>query len=239
MTMLSMAARDLFGVTITPQQDEQFARYAAELIDWNARINLTAITDPSAIVVRHFLDSLSIVRAVPMRAGLRAMDVGTGAGFPGLPLAIVYPHIHMTLNESVGKKVTFLAHIIDQLGLTNVTTLTSRAEDAGQNPAHRAQYDLVMARAVARLPALAEYLLPLAKVGGVCVAMKGRTAYEEVEAANQAIRQLGGALADVLQVALPDVNEPHYLVVIEKVAPTPPRFPRMAGTPTRKPLSGD
>src|SRR5690606_28739767 len=149
-----------------PEQEAQFTRYAELLAAWNAHTNLTAITEPQAVQVRHFLDSLTIAQAVPMTPGLRVIDVGTGAGFPGLPLLIAFPHIHVTLLEATGKKLNFLNHVMEQIGLKGAQTVHARAEEAGQMPEHRAAYDLVLARAVARLPVLVEYLLPLAKVGG-------------------------------------------------------------------------
>lgn len=235
-SILAEQAAALFGITLTSAQEAQFARYADELAAWNSHTNLTAITEPEAVQVRHFLDSLSLVRAVPMTSGLRLIDVGTGAGFPGLPLSIAFPHIHVTLMEATGKKVAFLDHIIAQLGLTGAQTVHARAEDAGHMPQHRATYDVVVARAVARLPALAEYLLPLAKIGGCCIAMKGATAAEEVCDAARAIDLLGGRFNRIESLALPGVEETHHLVIIDKVAHTPRTYPRQPGTPTRKPL---
>ncbi len=229
-------AAALLGFDLTADAQAQFARYADELIAWNQHTNLTAITALAEVEVRHFLDSLTIARVADLHDGTRVIDVGSGAGFPGLPLAIVYPHIHLALLESTGKKIAFLDHVIATLGLTNVVTVNARAEDAGQLPAHRAAYDLVLARAVARLPGLLEYLLPLAKVGGRCVAMKGVTAQAEARDAAQALKVLGGRLTAVESVTLPGVDEPHYLVVVDKVAATPRDYPRKPGIPTRKPL---
>jgi 16S rRNA (guanine527-N7)-methyltransferase len=225
------------GFDLTADAQAQFGRYADELIAWNEHTNLTAITAPSDVEVRHFLDSLTIARVADLKDGTRVIDVGSGAGFPGLPLAIVYPHIQVALLESTGKKIAFLDHMIQTLGLTNAFTVNARAEDAGQMPEHRAAYDLVLARAVARLPGLLEYLLPLAKVGGRCIAMKGSTAQTEAKDAAHALRLLGGRLTGIEAVTLPGVEEPHYLVVVDKVAATPAGYPRKPGIPTRKPIA--
>jgi 16S rRNA (guanine527-N7)-methyltransferase len=229
-------AATVLDIHLTDTQVAQFDTYAAELVAWNERVNLTAITDLPAIQVRHFLDSLTLIQAGILPDGARVMDVGTGAGFPGLPLQIAFPHIHTTLLEATGKKVAFLDHVIHALGLANARTVQFRAEEAGHLPEHREQYDLVTARAVARLPSLAEYMLPLTRIEGRCIAMKGASALTEAADARQALAVLGGRLAGVEAVTLPGVDEPHYLVVIEKIAPTPSVYPRKPGIPTRKPL---
>ncbi len=231
---LAQQAADMFGVTLTDEQIAHFKIYARELAAWNERVNLTAITEPEAVQVRHFLDSLSVAGYV--QSGLRIIDVGTGAGFPGLALSIAYPETHITLLEATGKKIAFLNHIIQTLNQSNATVLHARAEEAGHINNHRARYDLVLARAVARLPALVEYMLPLAKIGGRCIAMKGESAQDEAGDAKRALLLLGGKLRGIEAVELPGIQDKHYLVVIEKNEPTPAPYPRRPGVPARKPL---
>ncbi len=233
---LIKCARDLLGLELTPEIQQAFSQYADELLAWNAHTNLTAITDPEAIEMRHFLDSLSVMRAVPLTPGQRVIDVGAGAGFPGLPLRLVMPQIELTLLEATAKKTTFLQHIVDVLKLKKVRIVNARAEDTGQDEADRERHDVVLARAVAQMPVLSEYMLPLCKVGGRCVALKGESAAAEAQQAENALKILGGRLERIIAVELPQVAETHHLVVIEKVAATPPQYPRRAGMPTKRPL---
>lgn len=229
------AANTLSGLTLTPAHETQFDVLTRELIDWNERLNLTAITQPHEIAVRHYLDSLSLVPYLPADAKT-VLDVGTGAGFPALPIAMVRPDLSVKAMEATAKKLMFIEHVADLLKLDNLRTLHARAEDAGQDSGHRAHFDVVTARAVARLPALLEYLLPLAKVGGVCIAMKGVTAQDEARDAQAAMQVLGGDLKEIVEIHLPEVEEPHYLVIVEKTRKTPSQYPRKAGTPTKTPL---
>jgi 16S rRNA (guanine527-N7)-methyltransferase len=230
-------AAEHFNIVLSDAQIEQFETLLRELVAWNeTRMNLTAITEADDVRVRHFLDSLSIASVIKFDDGDQVIDVGTGAGFPGLPLAIVFPQIRVTLMEATAKKLTFIDHIVELLGLKNAVTLHARAEDAGQHPDHRAHYDVVTARAVARLPALLEYLLPLTKSGGYCIAMKGATAEDEAHNAQRALSILGGELRRIEAIQLPDVTEVHHLVTVEKVRKTPAAYPRKAGLPTKKPL---
>lgn len=236
-TFLPEYAEKDYGVQLSSAQLAQFAQYAALLDEWNkTRVNLTAITAPEAVEVRHFLDSLSVLKAFTPSEGLRVIDVGTGAGFPGVPLQIIGPQMQLTLLEATGKKIAFLQHLVEQLGLPNVQCAHARAEEAGQAAAHREQYDVVVARAVAIMPVLAEYLLPLAKIGGQCIAMKGESAAEETQTAANALRLLGGRFVEQIPITLPNVSETHYLVIFEKVTATPHLYPRKPGVPSKKPL---
>jgi 16S rRNA (guanine527-N7)-methyltransferase len=237
MDRLTTGARSLLGLDLTPLQVAAFHRYAAELRAWNARFNLTAITDDDGIQIKHFLDSLSLLKALPPGWGrARLVDVGTGAGFPGLPLKLLCPDLRLTLVEATGKKVTFLQALVDQLRLLGVAVVKARAEDLGQDPVHREQYDLAVARAVAELPVLAEYLLPLVRLGGQAIAQKGEAAPAEAHAAEGAVRRLGGTLTQIIPVELPGIVETRHLVIYTKTAATPPAYPRRPGVPAKSPL---
>lgn len=223
-----------WGIPLAPHQLDQFARYAAELRRWNARVNLTAITGEREIATRHFLDSLRCALSWgPPPASL--VDIGAGAGFPGLPLKILRPELRLTLSESVAKKAAFLAHIAAELGLADVEVTTARAEALGRDPAHRERYDLAVARAVAELRVLAEYCLPLCRVGGRFLAPKGAQIGAELATARAAIERLGGRVVGVETVVLPGV-EPRALVIVDKVAATPAQYPRAPGIPAKRPL---
>jgi len=237
--LLASGARGL-NIQLTDGHLAAFEAYYEELIDWNRRFNLTAITDREGVLVRHFLDSLSCFKALPwpeMAAGARVIDVGTGAGFPGLPLKIVCPGIRLTLLEATCKKVDFLKHLVGVLKLQDVTVIHGRAEDLGRSPDHRERYDWALARAVAEMPTLAEYLLPLVRVGGAALAQKGEAAAAEVHAAEGAILTLGGRVRRLVPVELHGLAETRHLVVIDKVAATSDKYPRRPGVPARRPLS--
>ncbi len=224
------------GPTLNSEQLDAFGQYARLLQEWNQRINLTAVSDDEGIRVRHFLDSLSCVKVTGDLNGKRLIDVGAGAGFPGLPLKIVYPQLRLTLLESVGKKTAFLQAVVDELHLTDVTNLNARAESVGQDVSHRERYDWAVARAVAPLDTLLEYLLPFCRVGGHALAMKGERATAELEQAAPAIATLGGGAPMLHAVQLPGRSEPSYLIVVKKVAATPRRYPRRPGIPAKRPL---
>lgn len=241
MDSLIAGARTLLNLDLTPMQVAAFQIYADELQAWNGRVNLTAIKDSAGIQIKHFLDSLSVLKAVSRprvgEGGLKLIDVGTGAGFPGLPLKIVCPDLRLTLVEATGKKIAFCEHIIATLKLGGVTMVKARAEDLGQDPAHRERYDWAVARAVAEMPVLAEYLLPLVKRGGHALAQKGEAAPVETQTAEGAIRKLGGELEQLIPIELPGVVETRFLVVLKKIAATPPRYPRRPGVPSKNPLA--
>jgi 16S rRNA (guanine527-N7)-methyltransferase len=223
-----------WGCPLSTAQLDQFGAYAAELRRWNERINLTAIADEPGIVTRHFLDSLRCAQSwgSPPQS---LVDIGSGAGFPGLPLKILRPKLQLTLVESIAKKAAFLRHMADTLGLSNVEIVVARAEAAGRDPAQRERYHVAVARAVAELRVLAEYCLPLCRMGGRFLAPKGARMEDELQAALPAIVQLGGRLVAIEPVELPEV-EPRTLVIIEKIAPTPPQYPRAPGVPAKRPL---
>lgn len=236
MEQLIQDARALFAINLTVHQVDSLVQYEKELLKWNQKFNLTAIRDVESIRTKHFLDSFSCVLAWKASSPDRLIDVGTGAGFPGLPLRILYPNLKLTLVESVGKKAKFCQHIVDTLGLKNVAVIQARAEEVGQDSKHREKYDWAVARAVANLSALSEYLLPLVKVGGNMLAQKGERGPAEAQSAEKAIELLGGKLKQLIQVNLPGVVDERYLVVVEKVAATPPKYPRKPGLPAKQPL---
>ncbi len=221
---------------LTPAQQAAFDRYLQELLAWNRRFNLTAIREPEQIVVKHFLDSLSVLTVTGCLDGKRVVDVGTGAGFPGLALKIACPDMRLTLVESVGKKAEFCRHVVDALGMEGVEVITGRAEEVGRQPSHRESYDWAVARAVARLPILAEYLLPLVRLEGAMLAQKGETGPAEVQAARHAFAVLGGDLERVQPLTLPGITETRYLIVVRKRAATPAGYPRRVGVPAKRPL---
>ncbi len=236
MEKLSRTAKQLFGIHLTGRQVVALMVFERELLAWNEKFNLTAIRDVEGIRTKHFLDSFSCVLAWKECPPRHLIDIGTGAGFPGIPLKILYPSMQLTLVESVGKKATFCRHIIDILKLEAVEVVASRSEEVGQMPAHRERYDWAVARAVASMPVLAEYLLPLVQVGGHVLAQKGENALVELHKAGRALKILGGEIQQLTRVTLPGVAEDHYLVVVDKVAATPKGYPRKPGVPYKKPL---
>lgn len=232
--LLQAEANKCLGLTLTDQQMASLARYASELIIQNQVHNLTAITEPQQIRHKHFLDSLSCLLVLPERPG-RVIDIGTGAGFPGLVLRIVRPEIQLTLVDSSTKKTGFLSHLVQVLDLEGVTIIHSRAESLGRNNDHREKYDWAVARAVARLSILLEYLLPLVKVGGYVLAQKGGGLHQELEEADHALTELGGVVEKEVPARIPD-GEQHYLLVVRKNKPTPSQYPRREGIPKKRPL---
>ena len=236
MEKLVQDVQALFNVKITGRQVMSFLTYEKELLEWNSRFNLTAIRDSESIRTKHFLDSLSCILAWKASPPSHLIDVGTGAGFPGLPLKILYPSLKLTLVESVGKKAAFCQHMVQVLRLEQVHVVHARAEDLGRDPNHREKYDWAVARAVANMNVLGEYLIPLVKVGGTVLAQKGESGPAEAQSAEGAMHLLGGKLRQLIPVSLPGVADDRYLILIDKVAATPPNYPRKPGIPAKQPL---
>jgi 16S rRNA (guanine527-N7)-methyltransferase len=236
MDSFSSQVTKTIGITLTPKQLSSFDFFEKELISWNEKFNLTAIRDSEGIRVKHFLDSLTCITIMKDFNKQSLIDIGTGAGFPGIPLKIMYPDLKLTLVESVGKKASFCLHIVQELGLENVQVCTKRAEEIGRDPAHRGKYDWAVARAVAGLPILVEYLLPLLKLNGRMLAQKGESAHAEVQASENALKFIGGKLEGISKVNLPGIVDDRYLVVIKKTVETALIYPRNVGVPAKKPL---
>lgn len=239
MKELAQFAHDILGLRLSSAQLSAFQTYEDQLIEWNQRFNLTAISEPEKIRIKHFLDSLTCLIATRDTAMNRIADVGAGAGFPGIPLKIVFPSIRLSLIESVTKKANFCRHIVMKLGLEGVDILNERVEVVASMEAYRQKHDWAIARAVAPMPVLMEYMLPLVKVGGKVLAMKGETGPIEVQESDYAIRLMGGRLQQIIPVSLPTIEEERCLVVVEKVVATPDQFPRKVGQPLKRPFTGN
>jgi 16S rRNA (guanine527-N7)-methyltransferase len=228
------------GIEFNARQVKQFELYYQELIEWNRKINLTAITDYSSVQVKHFLDSLTITLALPgeevERPDFNIVDIGTGAGFPGLPLKILFAQPRLVLIEPTTKKTAFLHHLIHKLELENVEVLNSRAEEAAHLPLYREQFSLVLSRAVALLPTLVELTLPFCRIGGRFVAQKKGKLDREIDRAEKAIATLGGKLDQIKKIELDEFYDVRYLVIIDKMYPTPIKYPRRPGMPRRRPI---
>ncbi|MGN0941921.1 MAG: 16S rRNA (guanine(527)-N(7))-methyltransferase RsmG [Selenomonadaceae bacterium] len=227
---------DKFNITITNDELEKFDKYYRLLIEWNEKINLTAITEPHEVAVKHMIDSLSCFDERIFAENAHIIDVGTGAGFPGIPLKIYRPDLNVTLLDSLQKRIKFLNEVIITLGLKDITCVHARAEEAARQKQHREKYDVAVSRAVARLSVLAEYTLPYVKVGGCLIALKGAKFAEEVDEAQHAVTMLGGEIEDVRPVHLPTLDDKRAIIIVRKTKPTPKTYPRKAGTPERKPL---
>lgn len=224
------------GIELSQQQLEQFDLYYRLLVEWNEKINLTAITEENEVYTKHFYDSISASFYYPLKEIQTVADIGGGAGFPSVPLKICFPHLRMTIIDSLQKRINFLELVAKELGLTGLTPVHSRAEDAGQNPKYREQFDVVTARAVARLNILSEFCMPLVKIGGNFVAMKGSEVSLELNEAKKAIKTLGGKTKKVETFSLPDEAGERNIIIIDKLEATPKAYPRKAGTPIKKPL---
>ena len=225
---------DKLGITLSEIQLKQFYNYMNLLIEWNKKINLTAITEPNEIILKHFVDSLTISKYIS--DGTRVVDVGTGAGFPGIPLKIYRQDIEITLLDSLQKRINFLDEVIRELNLEKIETIHSRVEDFGKDKKYREKFDIATSRAVANLATLSEYLLPLVKVGGKVISMKGSLIEEELENSKNAIKILGGKIERVDEFDLPNSDISRNIVLIDKIKETPNKYPRKAGEPSKKPL---
>lgn len=215
-------------------QINQLMEYARLLVEWNEKINLTAITDSEGIATKHFLDSLTAIQTGYVKG--KVIDVGTGAGFPGLVLKIAKPEIKLTLLDSLNKRINFLKEVCSEVGIDDVEFVHARAEDGGKNRVYRGQFDTVVSRAVANLTVLSEWCIPFLKQGGYFLALKGPLADEEVRDAKRAIKILGGRIEDVLEVQIPFTNLNHKIIIIKKVGQTPLRYPRKPGIATKTPI---
>ena len=225
-----------YSLLLTEEQIASFTQYFEMLVEWNEKMNLTAITDPTEVAVKHMIDSLSCYDEAIFKKGAKIIDVGTGAGFPGLPLKIFRPDLKLTLFDSLNKRILFLKAVAHELGITDIEFVHSRAEDGGRNKQHREQYDIVVSRAVARLSVLSELCLPFVAVGGFFIALKGSQYSQEIKESTSALRLLGGEIAKIENVKLPGLDDVRAVVYIKKIKKTMPTYPRRPGVAEKNPL---
>ena len=222
------------GVRFSVEQMDKFYKYMNLLIEWNEKINLTAIIEPNEIILKHFIDSITILKDI--KDGSTVVDVGTGAGFPGIPLSIMNPTLKITLVDSLNKRLIFLQEVINELDLQNVELVHARAEEFGRNKKYREKFDIATSRAVANLATLSEYLLPLVKINGKAISMKAGNASQEIEGAKKAIKTLGGNINNIEEFNLPQSDIGRTIIIIDKIKETPGKYPRKPGTPSKEPI---
>jgi len=224
------------GLEINEKKLNQLEKYYEMLIEYNKVMNLTGITEKEEVYLKHFYDSLTIAKIIDLKAETNLCDIGTGAGFPGIVLKIFYPNLKITLIDSLNKRINFLNEVIKELNLKDIETVHSRVEDFGKNSKYRESFDIVTARAVSNLAVLSEYLVPLTKIGGNCICMKGNEIEEECNNAKNAIKILGGKISKIDTFKLPESNISRNIIVIQKTNKTPNKYPRKAGIPSKEPL---
>ncbi|MBQ4151411.1 MAG: 16S rRNA (guanine(527)-N(7))-methyltransferase RsmG [Schwartzia sp.] len=229
-------AAEEYGISLSETQLQQFDRYQELLVEWNQKMNLTALTEPKDVAIKHMIDSVSVYDEKWFSEGMSVIDVGTGAGFPGLPLKILCPSLKVTLLDSLNKRVKFLEAVVSELGLSDIVCVHARAEEAARQKQYREKFDAVVSRAVARLPILAEYDLPFVRVGGFFAAMKGAKYEEEAEEAKKAVKLLGGGEPVLREIKLPGLEDKRGIIYIRKEKKTPSVYPRKAGTPEKNPI---
>ena len=222
------------GMSLTNMQVDKFFTYMELLLEWNEKINLTAITKPEDIILKHFIDSMTVAQYIKQES--KIVDIGTGAGFPGIPLKIIREDLDIILLDSLNKRINFLKEVIDKLQLTKINAIHSRVEELGKDKKYREKFDVATSRAVANLSTLAEYQIPLVKLDGVCVSMKGSDVKEELELSKNAISLLGGKIEKVDNFQLPKSDINRHVVIIRKIKNTPAKFPRKPGMPAKEPL---
>ena len=233
---LLLAGAEELGINLSSQQIEQLLEYKNIVIEVNQSMNLTSITDDREFIIKHYLDSFTIDKAIDFTKVYKVLDMGTGAGFPGVPLKILYPEISFVLADSLNKRIQFLSETTQKIGLENIHCVHGRAEELGQNTEYREAFDVVVSRAVANLTVLAEYCIPFVKNNGIFLCLKGPNYEEELRESKKALKVLGGELKEIVEVKLPFSDITHYILVIKKVKQTPTKFPRKPGKPTKSPI---